>query len=212
MTDTSRTGTTSYRIDNPEEFARNMLRLFEEGGRAMSGLLERPDAKMSPFSAASEVTEAAKTVTDIFRIWMTDPAKLAEAQGALDALLCRSLEQLATPHDGRGRRADRRARSVRQPLQGSGVVDQPLFRFLEAGLSRDDALGGGRAAADRGPRRAHAPEGGLLFPPALERLLAVELPDDQPRGRARDACHQRARTSSRAWPISSTTWRSRAIF
>jgi len=83
MTDTSRTGTTSYRIDNPEEFARNMLRLFEEGGRAMSGLLERPDAKVSPFSAASEVTEAAKTVTDIFRIWMTDPAKLAEAQGAL---------------------------------------------------------------------------------------------------------------------------------
>jgi polyhydroxyalkanoate synthase len=83
MTDTSHSGTTSYRIDNPEEFARNMLRLFEAGGRAMSGILERPDAKVSPFSAASEVTEAAKTVTDIFRIWMTDPAKLAEAQGAL---------------------------------------------------------------------------------------------------------------------------------
>jgi polyhydroxyalkanoate synthase len=83
MTDTSPPGTTSYRIENPEEFARNMLRLFEEGGRAMSGLLERPDAKVSPFSAASEVSEATKTVTDIFRIWMTDPAKLAEAQGAL---------------------------------------------------------------------------------------------------------------------------------
>jgi hypothetical protein len=41
MTDTSRTGTTPYRIENPEEFARNMLRLFEQGGRAMSGLLER---------------------------------------------------------------------------------------------------------------------------------------------------------------------------
>ena len=98
-----------YHIDDPEEFAHNMLRLFEEGGRAMSGLLERPDAKMSPFSAASEVTEAAKTVTDIFRIWMTDPAKLAEAQGRFDALLCRSVEQLTTAHDGRGRGADRRA-------------------------------------------------------------------------------------------------------
>ncbi len=83
MTDQSHPGTTSYRIENPEEFARNMLRLFEEGGRAMSGLLERPDAKMSPFSAASEVSEATKTVADIFRIWMTDPAKLAEANGAL---------------------------------------------------------------------------------------------------------------------------------
>ena len=29
--------TTPYKIDNPEEFARNMLRLFEEGGRAMFG-------------------------------------------------------------------------------------------------------------------------------------------------------------------------------
>src|SRR5262245_16437166 len=83
MSDKSRSGPASYRIENPEEFTRNMLRLFEEGGRAMSGLLERPDAKVSPFSAASEVTEAAKTLGDIARIWMTDPAKLAEAQVTL---------------------------------------------------------------------------------------------------------------------------------
>src|ERR1700675_4360702 len=83
MTDTSRTATTPYRIENPEEFARNMLRLFEEGGRAMIGLLERPDAKISPFSAASEVSEAAKTVADIASVWMADPAKLLEAQGTL---------------------------------------------------------------------------------------------------------------------------------
>jgi len=78
MTDTSHSGTTSYRIDNPEEFARNMLRLFEAGGRAMSGILERPDAKVSPFSAASEVTEAAKTVTDIFAnvVVLIDPTQL----------------------------------------------------------------------------------------------------------------------------------------
>ena len=76
--------TTFYKIDNPEEFARNMLRLFEEGGRAMSGMLARSDAKISPYSGASEVSEAAKTVADIFLgMWMTDPTKVAVAQGTL---------------------------------------------------------------------------------------------------------------------------------
>jgi len=73
----------AYRIDNPEEFARNMLRLFEEGGRVMSGLLERSDAKMSPYSAASEVSEAVATVSEIARVWLSDPARLAEANGTL---------------------------------------------------------------------------------------------------------------------------------
>lgn len=75
--------TTSYRIENPEEFAQNMLRLFEEGGKVMSGMIERSDSKVSPYSAASEVQEAVQTVSDIARVWMTDPAKLAEAQGLL---------------------------------------------------------------------------------------------------------------------------------
>jgi polyhydroxyalkanoate synthase len=74
---------TAYRIDNPEEFARNVLRFFEQGGRAMSELLERPDAKISPYSAASEMTDAVETLGDIARLWLTDPAKLAEAQGTL---------------------------------------------------------------------------------------------------------------------------------
>lgn len=83
MTEQPHIPTTPYRIENPEEFARNMLRLFEEGGRVMGDLLDRPDAKISPFSAASEATEAIGTLTDIARLWFTDPAKLAEAQGAL---------------------------------------------------------------------------------------------------------------------------------
>ncbi len=74
---------TPYRIENPEEFARNMLRVFEQGGRAMNELLERPDAKISPYSAASEATEAMGTLADIARLWFNDPSKLAEAQGSL---------------------------------------------------------------------------------------------------------------------------------
>ena len=41
-----------YKIDNPEEFARNMLRLVEEGTRAMTDLMERNDAKQGPFTPA----------------------------------------------------------------------------------------------------------------------------------------------------------------
>ena len=62
-----------------------MLKLLEEGGRAMSGLLERPDAKISAYSAASEASEATKTLGDVLGIWLADPAKLAEAQTALIA-------------------------------------------------------------------------------------------------------------------------------
>ncbi|MEW5963472.1 MAG: class I poly(R)-hydroxyalkanoic acid synthase [Pseudomonadota bacterium] len=74
---------TPYRISDPEEFTRNMLKLFEEGGRAMADFLERSDTRSGPFSAASEITEASKTMADFWRHWMSEPAKLAEAQGSL---------------------------------------------------------------------------------------------------------------------------------
>ncbi|MFA5952360.1 MAG: class I poly(R)-hydroxyalkanoic acid synthase [Hyphomicrobium sp.] len=83
MSEISTKPKTPYRIDNPEEFARNVLKLYEEGGRAVATLLERPDAKITPFSAASEISEAAKTVSDIARLWLADPARLAEVQGSL---------------------------------------------------------------------------------------------------------------------------------
>jgi polyhydroxyalkanoate synthase subunit PhaC len=75
----------SYRIDNPEEFARNMLRLVEEGTRAMTDLMERADAKPSPFSPANEMSVAQETLTTIAEKWMADPAKLAEQQTKLYA-------------------------------------------------------------------------------------------------------------------------------
>lgn len=83
MNSTIDKGGKPYRIDNPEEFAENLLKLFEQGGRAMSSLLDRPDAKVSPYSAASEFQEATRTVGDIARVWMQDPQRLAVAQGTL---------------------------------------------------------------------------------------------------------------------------------
>lgn len=74
---------TPYRISDPEEFTRNMLKLFEEGGRAMADFLERSDSRNGPYSAASEISEASRTMADFWRHWMTEPAKLVEAQGTL---------------------------------------------------------------------------------------------------------------------------------
>ncbi|MEM1371851.1 MAG: class I poly(R)-hydroxyalkanoic acid synthase, partial [Pseudomonadota bacterium] len=76
-------GGTMYQIDNPEQFANNMLRLFEESGKVMSGYLDRADTTMSPYSTATEMTEASKTVADIVGLWMADPPRLMEAQGVL---------------------------------------------------------------------------------------------------------------------------------
>jgi polyhydroxyalkanoate synthase len=99
------TSLTAYKIGDPEEFARNLLKLFEEGGKAIAGLLERADTKLGPYSAASEFSEAAKTMTDIARHWLAEPARLAEAQGELmrgymelwNATMRRSFGQESTP-------------------------------------------------------------------------------------------------------------------
>jgi polyhydroxyalkanoate synthase subunit PhaC len=72
----------SYRIADPEEFGRNMLRLMEEGQKVMSGFLERSNGT-GPYSTVSELTEAGKLFSEIAQHWVADPAKLIEAQGAL---------------------------------------------------------------------------------------------------------------------------------
>jgi polyhydroxyalkanoate synthase len=81
----------AYRVADPEEFSRNMLRLVEEGGRVMSGFLERSNGNAGPYSLATEVTEAAKLFGEIAQQWLVDPAKLAET----NATLVRDYLQLA---------------------------------------------------------------------------------------------------------------------
>jgi hypothetical protein len=61
--------------------------------------------------------------------------------GLARALLRRPLEQRRAPHVRPGRDPGGGARARRQPLQGSGVVAEPLFRFLEAVLPHHLTLG-----------------------------------------------------------------------
>ncbi len=108
------------------------------------------------------------------------PDPLRRGAGLAHARLRRSVEQHGLSHARAGRGSGRRARPRRQPLQGPRVVGEPLLRFLEAGLPRHGAVGRGHAAAYRRARRAHAPEGGVLFAPGVERAVAVQLSHDQP--------------------------------
>jgi len=75
---------TQYQISNPDLFAQNILRFFEGAGQVMSDFLDRADNKATPYSSASEIQDASKTLNDLFTHWMMkDPAKLADAQGQL---------------------------------------------------------------------------------------------------------------------------------
>ena len=74
---------TAYQISDPEEFAQNLLKVFEEGGKLASEYWQRADGKASPYSAASEVNEATNTISEISQLWLTDPVKFTEAQANL---------------------------------------------------------------------------------------------------------------------------------
>ena len=70
----------SYIISNPEEFAGNLLKVFEQGSGVFARLADRPDAKAGPYSPASEFSAASQTVTELARVWLGDPMRLAESQ------------------------------------------------------------------------------------------------------------------------------------
>jgi polyhydroxyalkanoate synthase len=66
-----------------DELARNMVRLFDQSTKVFSALAERTTNGNGPYSMASEVGEAAKTLGEVARVWVWDPGKLAAAQGEL---------------------------------------------------------------------------------------------------------------------------------
>lgn len=69
-----------FLIDDPEEFAQNLLKVFEEGSQTMRDLLERPDSKIEPYTTASELSSATETVGALMRRWVSDPMQLAQLQ------------------------------------------------------------------------------------------------------------------------------------
>ena len=88
----------ALKVCDPEEFTLNMLKAYEEGGRAVSHFLERSDTQITPFSAASEMARATETLSAIFTRWMADPTRFAQSQadlvGAYVELWNRTLQRM----------------------------------------------------------------------------------------------------------------------
>ncbi|MFY0615123.1 MAG: class I poly(R)-hydroxyalkanoic acid synthase [Hyphomicrobiaceae bacterium] len=57
-----------------------MFRLVEESTKAMSAMMTHSPDQAGPMSATHELAEASKTMGEIAQRWMTNPAKLVEAQ------------------------------------------------------------------------------------------------------------------------------------
>jgi polyhydroxyalkanoate synthase len=72
-----------YQVKDPEEFARNVLKLVEEGTRAWNDLVERADTKPGPYSPANESANATEALLALSQTLMNDPVRLAEAQTKL---------------------------------------------------------------------------------------------------------------------------------
>ena len=76
-------GAEQVHANQVEALARNMVRLFDEGAKALGALAERNSNGSGPYSMATEVGEAAKSLGEIARHWVAEPGKLAAAQGEL---------------------------------------------------------------------------------------------------------------------------------
>ena len=72
-----------YQISKPDDFALNMLRLVEEGGKALASLAQHSDTRTGPYSPASEINEMSKVFGAVAQQWLRDPGKTMEAQAEL---------------------------------------------------------------------------------------------------------------------------------
>jgi polyhydroxyalkanoate synthase len=79
-----KSGAEQVHANQLEALARNVMRLFDQGAKAFSALAERSGSNgQGPYSMVSEAGEAAKSLGEIARHWVTEPGKFAAAQGEL---------------------------------------------------------------------------------------------------------------------------------
>jgi polyhydroxyalkanoate synthase subunit PhaC len=68
---------------DPEAFAKNLARLVEESGRALSAYLKpREEGELSD-ELAEQITDAVKTIGQVAEYWLADPQRALEAQSSL---------------------------------------------------------------------------------------------------------------------------------
>jgi polyhydroxyalkanoate synthase len=68
---------------DPEAFARNLARVIEEGGRALSAYLKPREEGELADELAEQMTDAVKTIGQVAEYWLADPQRALEAQSSL---------------------------------------------------------------------------------------------------------------------------------
>lgn len=110
-------GAQAYRMTDPEQMAKNMLRLFDQGAKVLTRILD--DTKgAGPYSMINEMTEANRVLSVVANQWLKEPEKLAAAQMELGRgfselwsrsylrLLGGKMEPVAKPEPGDNRFQD----------------------------------------------------------------------------------------------------------
>lgn len=85
MTEQQQSVSDVFAVKDPEAFASNLAKLSEETGHAIAAMVEPMERGESQKGNASDANLAIKTLGQIAEKWVSDPAKLVEAQTSLVA-------------------------------------------------------------------------------------------------------------------------------
>ncbi|MFS8181827.1 PHA/PHB synthase family protein [Pseudovibrio denitrificans] len=72
-----------YILNNPEEFAKNLSEIAENGGKALAAYLEPREKGEAATGGTEELNAVVKTLAEVGNYWMKDPSRAIEAQTKL---------------------------------------------------------------------------------------------------------------------------------
>ncbi len=72
-----------YILSNPEEFAKNLSEIAENGGKALAAYLEPREKGEVSTGGTEELNTVVKTLAEVGNYWMKDPSRAIEAQTKL---------------------------------------------------------------------------------------------------------------------------------
>lgn len=73
----------AYQIRDPQQLARNLVRLFEEGAKVMAEALKKSQDAGGAYGVLDNAGEASRVFGAVARQWAGDPARMFAAQGRL---------------------------------------------------------------------------------------------------------------------------------
>ncbi len=83
MAETEQNPLLRYLVNNPDEFATNLARAFEQAGKAAAAYLKPRETGDAKSDVADELAVVTKTIAHVGEWWLADPARTIQAQQRL---------------------------------------------------------------------------------------------------------------------------------